>query len=540
MLPHLPVAALLGLMAVAQITSILQESQTYDEGMHLAAGLSYLREGDYRLNPEHPPLGKLLSALPLLFTSARLPLEHPSWENRQQFDFAQEFLYKNNLTADRMLLLGRLPTIVLTLLLGVALAWWTRREFGAAPSILAVFLFATDPNLIAHGRYITTDLIAAFGLFLAVITWTRFLYLRTKASLVIAGLALGFALASKFSTSILPPVLLLLYLIRDGRRVSWKPLVLLGAIAAGVVLLVYWPETRRAREMPRLADSVDRNDSVGYVFHRFGKALRIPAHPYLMGVYDVVKHNSEGHESYLLGQRSETGWWYYFPVAFAVKTPTAVLLVSLLALFAVFRRDKNWFRWVALLLPPLIYFGLSMTSGINIGIRHLLPVYPFLFAVSAAAFFHVPLRKLTRIVLLSAIILLQVIEVGSIHPHYLAFFNRVSGGPLAGPSYLVDSNIDWGQNLKKLKRYMDEKGLQDVCLAYFGAGQVAYYGIREKHLPWTGDAQGRSEVDCMGVISVTLIRDVYIPAGSFEWLRQKTPVDHIGYSMWVYDLRRTK
>jgi hypothetical protein len=111
---------------------------------------------------------------------------------------------------------------------------------------------------------------------------------------------------------------------------------------------------------------------------------------------------------------------------------------------------------------------------------------------------------------------------------------------MAGPSYLVDSNIDWGQNLKKLKRYMDDKGLKDVCLAYFGSGQVAYYGITEKHLPWTGDLQGRSEVDCMGVISVTLIRDVYIPAGSFEWLRQKTPVDHIGYSMWVYDLRKTK
>jgi hypothetical protein len=247
----------------------------------------------------------------------------------------------------------------------------------------------------------------------------------------------------------------------------------------------------------------------------------------------------------VLGQHSKTGWWYYFPVAFAVKTPTAVLLLGVLALFALFRKalfrkDKLWFRWVVLILPPVAYFGLSMTSGINIGIRHLLPIYPFLFAAAAAGFFHLPFRRLTRAVLISAIVLLQIVEVSSIHPHYLAFFNQLSGGPMAGPSYLVDSNIDWGQNLKKLKRYMDEKGLNEVCLAYFGSGQVAYYGIREKHLPWTGDLQGRSEVDCIGVISVTLIHDVYLPAGSFEWLRQKTPVDHIGYSMWVYDLRKTK
>jgi 4-amino-4-deoxy-L-arabinose transferase-like glycosyltransferase len=540
MLPHLPVVFLLGLMAAVQITSSVQESQTYDEGMHLAAGLSYLKEGDYRMNPEHPPLGKLLSALPVLFTSARLPVEHPSWGNRQQFEFAQEFLYKNNLTADQLLLLGRLPTMVLTMLLGAALAWWTRREFGTAPSVLAVFLFATDPNFIAHGRYVTTDLIAALGFFLAIVTWVRFLYVRTRVSLVIAGLALGLALTSKFSTVILPPILLLLYLIRDGRRVSLKHLAVLGVIAAGVILIVYWPETRRFRELPRLAESVDRHDPAGYLFHRFGKALRVPAHPYLMGVYDVVKHNADGHQSYLLGQHSQTGWWYYFPVAFAVKTPTAVLLISVLALFAVFRKDKLWFRWVVLLLPAVIYFCLSMTSGINIGIRHLLPIYPFLFAAAAAAFFHLPFRRLTRVVLITAVVLLQVVEVGSIHPHYLAFFNRPAGGPMAGSYYLVDSNIDWGQNVKKLKRYMDEKGLKDVCLGYFGSGQVAYYGITEKHLPWTGDLQARSEVDCMGVISVTLIRDVYIPAGSFEWLREKAPVDHIGYSMWVYDLRKTK
>jgi hypothetical protein len=533
-------------MVLAQLTSIVQENQTFDEGMHLAAGLSYLRTGDYRMNPEQPPLGKILSAFPLLFTSARLPLEHPAWKSVDQYHFGQAFLYENNLTPDQLLLLGRLPTIVLTALLGVILAWWTRLEFGAAASLLAVFLFATDPNLIAHGRYVTSDLIAALAFFLSVVTWTRFLYLRSTASLVLAGLALGLALASKFSTVVLPPILILLYLVRarQEKRFSLSHLLksLLAAcgIAVIVVGIIYWPETRRARQLPRLAESVDRNHRVGYVFHRFGKAFRAPAHAYLLGLHGVAVHNADGHESYLLGQQSRRGWWYYFPVAFAVKTPSAVLLLTLLSIGVLLRAPPRGesFRWIALALPMLFYFLLSTTSGINIGLRHLLPVYPFLFAIVAAAFFRLPFRANARRLLLGTILLVQTIEVASIHPHYLAFFNRLSGGPLAGPYYLVDSNIDWGQDLKKLRRYMDVHRLENVCLSYFGSGDPRYYGIAGRHLPTSEDAQGRAAINCVAAISVTLLRDVYTAPGSYEWLRGRQRVDHVGYSIWIYDLRK--
>jgi hypothetical protein len=549
--PQWVIALLLAVMATLQVVSILQENQTYDEGMHLSAGLSYLRTSDYRMNPEHPPLGKMLSALPLLFTRARLPLEHPTWEKRDQYEFSREFLYKNTLPADRLLLLGRLPTIVLTILLGICVALWTRREFGTAPALLATFFYATDPNLIAHGRYVTTDLIAALVYFVTIVAWTRYLYIRTFGWLLLSGLALGAALASKFSTITLPAILLVLYIVRwiQKRELSFKRLIgsfcVLVVVASLVILVVYWPETRRLGELPRLAESVDKSKTTGYVFRRFGQALRLPAHPYLMGLYNVLNHNEEGHASYLLGRQSQKGWWYYFPVAFAVKTPTAVLLASLLALVAlvrsVFRRWRgkgDWFRWVVLMLPALVYFGLSMTAGINIGLRHLLPVYPFLFAAAAAAFFRLPFGLAARNLLLASIVLIQVLEVASIHPHYLAFFNRPSGGPLAGPHYLVDSNIDWGQDLKKLKRYMDARGLEHVCLGYFGSGDVRYYGIDERHLPWSTETEELRKMDCVGVISVTILQDVYIPPGSFEWLRRRQPIGNIGYSMWVYDLRK--
>ena len=542
------IAAAIAIGAIAQLTSIVQENQTWDESMHLAAGFSYLKTGDFRMNTEHPPLGKLLAGLPLLLTRARLPLEHPSWEARDQLVFAQTFLYKNEVAPDRLLLLGRLPTIFLTVCLGITLAWWTRREFGIAASLLAVFLGATDPNLIAHGRYVTTDLIAALGFFVSVTTWVRYLYKPRWTSLVVTGLALGFALVSKFSSILLLPMLFLLYLIRwfqtRKERRLWflnllKSFAVIGVISAVVVMITYWPETVRV-STKRLAESVDRNDSTGYLFHRLGKALRLPPHPYLIGLYNVAKHNAEGHDSYVLGKHLKKGAWYYFPVAFAVKTPTAVLLLILLAPPAIFFRRKEpggeWFRWIAMLLPIAIYFGLSMTSGINIGVRHLLPIYPFLFVLLAGAVMRIPWRA----AIAAAVVVIQIAEVGAIHPHYLAFFNSLAGGPKAGPYYLADSNIDWGQDLKKLKRYMDKQGLPSVCLAYFGSAEVHHYGISERHLPWTSDVKGRDEIDCVAVIGVTLLRDVYLPPGSYEWLRQKTPVDHIGHSMWVYDLRKPR
>jgi hypothetical protein len=548
---HWLVTLLLAFMAALQVSSSILENQTYDEGVHLSAGLTYLRTGDYRLNREHPPLGKMLSALPLLLTKARLPLEHPTWGKRDGYEFSRQFLYYNNLGADQLLLLGRLSTVLLTVLLGVALAWWTRREFGAKPALLAIFLYATDPNIIAHGRYVTTDLIAALVYFLAIVTWTRYLYLRSAGALLISGLALGLALVSKFSTFTLPGILLMLYIIRwiQKRELSFLRLVgsfaVLLAIASAVILVVYWPETRHMGDLPRLAESVDKTRTVGYVFRRFGQAFRLPAHPYLMGLYDVLNHNADGHASYLLGMQSKDGWWYYFPVAFAVKSPTAVLLLTAAAVVAVvllvfrrFRAHGDWFRWIALGLPAALYFGLSMTAGINIGIRHLLPVYPFLYALIGAAFFRLPLVPTARKLMLAGLVLVQVLEVGSVHPHYLAFFNRPAGGPLAGPQYLVDSNIDWGQDLKKLKRYMDAHNLDHVCLGYFGSGDVRYYGIDEWHLPWSTESEELRKLDCVGVISVTILQDVYLPPGSFAWLRRRKPIDNVGYSLWVYDLRK--
>ena len=205
---------LLTIMLTLQGVSILQESQTYDEAVHLAAGYSYLTTGDYRLNPEHPPLSKMLAAIPLLFLKPHLPVEDASWSNGDTLYFGAIFLYLNRVPAETLLLAARWVTILFTVSFGLVLALWTRRRFGAAIALLALFLYALDPNIIAHGRYVTSDLMVTCSLFLAVIAWAAFLSSRRLRDLAVAGFALGLAAVVKFSGLALFPIFVVLYLIK--------------------------------------------------------------------------------------------------------------------------------------------------------------------------------------------------------------------------------------------------------------------------------------------------------------------------------------
>jgi 4-amino-4-deoxy-L-arabinose transferase-like glycosyltransferase len=474
-------------------------------------------------------------------------------------------MHQNRVPAGTLLFAGRAGAILLTLLFGLLLALWTRREFGAAPAVLALFLFAFDPNLIAHGRYVTNDVLVTLFIFLAVVTWARFLETKRTRDLVLASVMLGLALVSKFSALFLLPVLLLFYLFRwwqEGRggRLSVKhlavSLVITGTICVAMIGVVYGPETLRWLRGPRLTMVLDPATPVSATLHRIGKRLPVPSHPYVIGLIQQAAHDHLGHPAYLLGRQSPRGWWYYFPVVFAVKTPTAVLLLSAaclgLALLWLARAGPRAalrglraipLHWLVVSATPAVYFALCMLGHINLGIRYLLPVFPFLFVLLAATLFHQRLDRFrgARAALLALIIAVQVAESARIYPNYLAFFNTLAGGADHGPEYLVDSNIDWGQDLKKLRRYLDSIHWKEpICVAYFGRASMTYYGIEYQGLPVTDDLAGRSQVDCIAAISATMLHDVYIGSASFRWLRERTPMAKVGYSIYVYDLRKPK
>jgi hypothetical protein len=539
-------------MGTVQVTSALQENNTWDEAIYLSAGYAYLKTGDFRMNAEHPPLGKLLTALPLLWFDPALPTGQPGWDVGAMIDYGRQFLYTNRVSADTLLMAGRSVTILLTLLLGLALALWTRRHFGAPAALFALSLFSFDPNLIAHGRYVTTDFIAALTFFLSCVSWAAYLESRKTRHLLLAGLALGLAVTSKFSMLILVALLPALYLIRwwqDPKRLSLArgaaSLAVVLVIAGAVVLALY-----RTPPGPLFLDQlVSRSTQVEKLIRTAVRRLGVPLHPYLVGLVRVAQHGAAGHFAYLLGQFSNRGWWYYFPVALAVKTPTAVLALGALCAGLVLpltRRIRELrrlpFVWFVLTVPPACYFLACMGSGLNLGVRFILPVYPFLFVLLAAVLFRLGRERLRR--WFPAVVAVALVGLAAeslaIYPHYLAFFNAAVGGPKAGPRYLLDSNIDWGQDVKKLKAYMVAHNIPRVCMVYFGNGDLTYYRVEFEGLPLTAELEQRRNLDCVAAASVTPLYGLYSTPESHRWLREREPMARIGYSIYLYDLRQPR
>jgi hypothetical protein len=544
-------AVLLCVLGWVQVSSIRKETQTWDEGIHLSAGYSYLKTGDYRLNREHPPLFKILAALPLLPFDPILPVGDPAWATSDQVGFGDKFLYRNRVPADVLLYRGRLVTIGYTFALGLALALWMRRRFGPGAALFALLLYCFDPNIIAHGRYITNDLLVTLTLFLSVITWVRYLETQRLRDLLLAGVCLALALLSKFSAVFIVGVLFALWLLRrwqtpalTGKRLAAATVVMV-LISAVLIGAAYGP--RYLTGQPLLNRSIGRATITSKVLRIFGKVLHLPAHPYLLGLNDLAEHNKDGHPAYLLGMHSDQGWWYYFPVVFAIKSPTAVVLLSLVCLPAgawwAFRRRRRLrelpLAWAALIFPAAAYFALCLSSRIDLGIRHLLPLYPFLYGLLGAAIFHEGLRR-ARIALVATAAALLVFESVRIYPDYLAFFNSLAGGPGNGPRYLVDSNLDWGQDLKKLRRYLDTIAprKEPICVCYFGRADMLYYGIEYRDLPNTDQVAHEGRPDCIIGISATALAGVYVNNDEFRWLRAIEPTRKVGYSIYVYDFRR--
>jgi dolichyl-phosphate-mannose-protein mannosyltransferase len=560
----LPAALLLyGTLAVS---SMRTKSAVFDETAHLPAGYTYLKVRDFRLNPEHPPLAKELAALPLLWIEPRVREVSESWQLHQQFEFGHRFLYRWN-DGDRLLFWGRVPIVLLGGALAAAVFLWTRRRFGIAAAAIALLLSVLSPDMLAHGQVVTTDIAISLFLFLSVISFRAVSERVTVRRVILTGLAIGAAFASKFSAFALIPTLAMLSIwvafspaalvvavsglrpravTGGGRKLAVLALSALGMAAVALALLwttyAYQPRLagdadaertfewwRIEPEEPRLAAAV-----------RIARAAGVLPDAYLYGLVYAFR-STKAHPAFLCGQISYQGWWYYFPTTFLLKTPLALLGILALPLAA---RGKpagprlGPFVW----LPVLVYVAASLTRNLNIGHRHLLPIYPFLFVAAgvagAAAWAGSGHRRW-------AVVALCVWYAGSVlrvHPHYLAYFNELAGGPSGGWRYLVDSNLDWGQDLRGLKRWMDDHGVARVKLSYFGTADPDYYHLQYEMLPSFMPVPPTAvvhEVRAGEVVAVsaTNLQGVFLGAEVrplMARLRGLRPIDRVGYSIFIY------
>jgi hypothetical protein len=527
--------ALIGLilagMFLLAFDSMRRESVTIDEPLHLTAGYAFWAFGDYRLQESNGALPQRWLALPLLVSNVKFPSRNDdAWRHPGYLGFqvCYKFLFDSGNDPDAMIFHGRLMAVVMALLVALAVYGWTARVFGFVAGLMACFLCALDPTMLAHGRLMTSDVTTALFFLMTVgCFWSllrRFTYFRLAASTVCFGLLM----VSKMSGALAVPMALLIFLSRIAlgrpwpvrlsgfrlRRVCTLPgktcLAGVAAMAhAGVALAIIWcfygwqyqPSSDWRADRDSYCESRESVfDSLGSSRALFtvSERWRILPDAYLYGLAHTLKHSAQ-RPAYLNGQYSMTGWWYYFPYCFLVKTPlTLFALVGLGAGSLVCRvsyrgggRRRVAFRALldrtSLIWSLLLVYGMAaIFTNLNIGHRHLLPLYPPLFMLAGASGWWFTRGKRWFRAAIVVFLILQIVVIARIHPYYLAYFNELVGGPGRGYRHLVDSNVDWGQDLPSLSRWLREHrdliSQGALYYNYFGNDSPQRWGIQARPL----------------------------------------------------------
>jgi hypothetical protein len=591
---------LLAVFVLQALLSAGQKSPTMDEQNHIARGYAYLRTGDLRLSREHPPLVNAISALPLLIVRPQLPTEHPSWASTNWYAFADELLWNATdsggqpIKAQKIVNWARLPIVLLGLLLGMGVYAWAAELYSPTAGLVALALYVFSPNILAHTRLATNDLGLACFMFLTLYTFWRLMTEPTLGGAVAAGVALGLALAAKFTGILLLPILALIVVIHAWRRPpspappptnpDLQPLSPDKTMAVGppAGVELFRPEPVKPAGPPwwRTFDwkwvlYLAAMTLIGLVvlWGIYGLergpasdgGMTLPMPSYWQGLQTIFERTERGNPAFLMGQYSTDGWWYYFPVALLIKTPLPTLLLLALALALTVNR-QSWRAEMWLLLPIAVYFVALLPSSLNIGYRHLLPILPLIFVyVSKLATdsFHFVIHGSPRALRLAELVsrnglyvvviilvVWQALSSLSIFPHYLAYFNEIVGGPQNGHQYLADSNLDWGQDLPALRDYLDREGIDQVYLSWFGPARPEQYDIRYRPLPGFPLYQASAETYAFNpyqpapgfyAISATNLPGVvFEDHDTFAWFRDQEPLARPGYSLFVFRVPEPK
>lgn len=520
-------AIVLVLIAVATIRVALTYSvfsHAIDEPMQLAGGMEWLDRHTYGIEPHHPPLARVMTALGPYLIGER------SHGHRYIFPEGYAILFARG-QYERVLTLARIGILPFLWVASLTVYAWSRRHFSAAVSVMAVLLFTQLPAILAHAGLATTDL--AVTAFVGATVYTTLVWLEepTLRHVLLAGGCLGLAVLSKFSSLVFIPAALLImlvwYVVTErpsfgtlcALAVSRLALLPLGLAAAS---LVVW---------------------AGYHF-AFGKVhfadLRLPAPELYRGISEVIEHNRTGHISYLLGERRETGWWYFFPVALAVKTPLPFLFLALGGAVVAARR-KTAARW-----PLACAVGIllcALPSRINLGTRHILAVYIGL-AIVAAVFAVDRLRDWrtngAMAGAVAALLLWLIASVGLSHPDYLAYFNASAGSE--PEKILVDSDLDWLQDIKRLAKRLREVGAQEVAFLPPSFGPVerdiARVFLGNMGFPPVRDLDPLAPSPGWNAVSLTLLKTLRLGLPEQQrqapWPEAIKPTERVGRGILLY------
>ncbi len=523
---------LLALFAIQSLWFIKTQSLTYDEPAHIVAGSEAWRLGKFERWNDHPPLGRLWLTLPVAGTPLDAEVQFTD----------RDFLFTRLNPGPEWLAWHTRPmNTLLGLALGIALWFAARRIFSEGAANVALALFAFTPSLIAHFSVATTDGIGALFIFLVAVQLVRWRHRRTAAQTALMGLALGGLLLSKFYAPplVLVGLLLMLLLSTDETRLlttrlNWKPA--LGALA--IALLVLWAGYFFHVSHLEIGDGQVRatfpNREVREWPTSSGLHLStiVPAGEFVEGLREVARNNHHGRPAWFLGKvYPQGGIIAYYPVAMALKWPTILLVLFLLAVVArVWRNSRVPVDLLLMLVFPLVFLLFALNAKYNIGERHILPLYPFALLMAGGLWQHARTSQAAKTILILALCL-NAADTLRCAPDYLSYFN-IFVRPQNSWRLLTDSNLDWGQGLIALRNYQQKHPDEPLQLGYFGSIDPALYGIKAAPLvPHT-------EVKGVVVVSPTLLSGQNLPdSDAYGWLWPYQPKQLIDRCLWLYEVK---
>ncbi len=526
-------------------------SLTADEPAHIVRGYVYLTTGDFWMVPVlgHPPLIEGWAALPLLLNADRPhSAEAPHWKESTAL-YIQSLLPRLG-TMAQLEILTRVPVMLLAALLMTLTFRWASELAGEWAGVWAAALMAWDPTMIAHAQLDTTDLGVTLLIFACAYMFWKMARKPTIGRLIATGTLTGLAMAAKHS-GMIALLLMGLFVVwgwyravrgeeateldSDARRWRWGWLSETwrwggrGSVILLISVLVLWGVYRF--EIERLAGAP--------------WILPFPSH------IQSLRTLFEGQDriAFLRGHLREGGWWWYSPYVFLIKTPLPFIAAIFFSIYDELRQGRwAWLRDVPLWLSLVLYWGIVMRGGMNIGYRHLLPTFPFVYVLVGRTTGYIWFRKKPgfrpqRWVIV-ALVAWYVLGTWGVYPYTLAYFNELAGGPANGYHHVVDSNLDWGHSFKALAQYMRQEEIAEVRLSHWTWVDPALYGVRYTPLPpapQTEDEHFPSFSPPAGVyaISATTLQGILLhDTDLYEWFRHQQPIAQPGYGVLVYRVER--
>ncbi|PIR73773.1 MAG: hypothetical protein COU40_00685 [Candidatus Moranbacteria bacterium CG10_big_fil_rev_8_21_14_0_10_35_21] len=569
------------------------DSLIYDEIAHIPAGISYLQEHDLRLNPEHPPLLKNLIAIPLVLGGFNFDIQNDFWEenpNDAQWNAGKNFLYASGNNPEKIAFLARLPIILIFVILGLFIFKFTNEFYGISAGLLAFIFYIFSPNILGHNHYVTTDLgIAAFIVFVFYY-FIKFIKRPSWKNTAYFGIFLGLVQLVKFSSVLIFPVFGLVILtyswvkIPDDKKTSFKIKMktfgeYLGKFSLALILsliLVWILYFANDFNMPKekLPEIVNHYFAVDNTAAKFSKHIIFslndnyflrPAAAYVFGVFRVFQRVVVGNVTYYFGEVSTDGFFSYFPIVYLLKEPLPILLLIGFAFFTstteIFKKIflaikskritllKEFSHYIrnnivefTLLTFIFLYLFTSILGRLNIGFRHLFPIIPLIYILTAKKIVENKQRfKNNYLVISTFFFLIFYFIFGTFlaYPNYVSYFNEAGGGPKNGYHYVTDSNADWGQDLIRLREFLNKKPeIEKIRVDYFGIADINYY-LGDKFEPWWSS---RRPIEPGWYAISTFFRQEGIydkrktDNQSYRWLLNYKPVYQVGTSILIYNI----